>query len=308
MKNPLVSIVVPTYNRAGNITKTVDSILDQTYKNIELIIVDDGSTDNTQDVLKSYADRIQYIYQDNAGPSAARNKGIQEAQGEFIAFLDSDDLWKPEKIEKQVELLIKAGPEVPCCICNSTMDGYTAENKNSFEIANLVPPYQEGIWHNVFEVLLSRFILFNQAIMVRKEALNNAKGFDESLWLLEDHDLALSLALEGPWAYTCEPLVMWQHGSEHSLSESAKSKPVMHQQSRQKIYLNALERLSNNDDNLISKVKFYIRQFDFNIRVATWLEHPNALIKSLGKSCKPIIRLRDKLTRMRHPEMDVKPI
>jgi len=114
--NPLVSAIIPTYNRAHVICDAVESILAQTYREIEVIVVDDGSKDDTLPRLKQYGDRIRVVSQANAGPAAARNRGIAVAQGELIAFLDSDDLWLSTKIERQVALLQRAGESVPCCL------------------------------------------------------------------------------------------------------------------------------------------------------------------------------------------------
>src|SRR5271156_236898 len=101
----MVSAIIPTYNRGYVVGKAIDSILNQTYDNIEIVVVDDGSTDNTQEKLKEYGDRIRVVYQKNSGPSAARNHGVRASRGEFIACLDSDDVWMPTKIERQVSLL-----------------------------------------------------------------------------------------------------------------------------------------------------------------------------------------------------------
>src|SRR3989304_595361 len=102
---PRVSVIIPTYNTAHYIAPAVESVLGQTYQDTEIIVVDDGSTDNTRTVLTPYMDRIQYIVQDNKGRSEARNRGIHQSQGEFIAFLDADDLWLPDKLSQQVAAL-----------------------------------------------------------------------------------------------------------------------------------------------------------------------------------------------------------
>lgn len=105
MSSPLVSVVIPTYNRAALVCEAVDSVLQQTYRNIEIIVIDDGSTDDTAASIQRYGDRVRYSRRPNAGVNAARNLGIKQARGEFLALLDSDDLWAPYKIELQVRLL-----------------------------------------------------------------------------------------------------------------------------------------------------------------------------------------------------------
>jgi len=98
MTSPLVTVVIPTYNYGRYICETVESALGQTYSPVEIIVVDDGSMDDTRERLATYGDRIRYIHQQNRGLSAARNTGIQAARGEFVALLDSDDLWLPDKV------------------------------------------------------------------------------------------------------------------------------------------------------------------------------------------------------------------
>ena len=102
-----VSVAIPTYNRAHYICETIDSVLVQTYKDYEIIVVDDGSTDNTREILKRYGGKIKYFYQANQGQASAWNYAVSQSSGEYIAFLDDDDLWFPEKLERQVEVLDK---------------------------------------------------------------------------------------------------------------------------------------------------------------------------------------------------------
>src|SRR4051812_26873537 len=97
----LVSVIIPTYNRANVVSEAVESVLNQTYSKVELIVVDDGSTDDTLEKLRRFGNTITVITQENAGPSAARNAGIANARGDLIAFLDSDDLWLPTNLERQ---------------------------------------------------------------------------------------------------------------------------------------------------------------------------------------------------------------
>jgi glycosyltransferase involved in cell wall biosynthesis len=182
---------------------------------VEVIVVDDGSTDDTQAHLARYSGRIRVITQQNAGPSAARNHGIDAAAGVYVAFLDSDDRWLPTKIERQVDLLERAGSFVPCCLCNIHML-WSDRQRDSFEIAALRPPSADGIWTNVDEILATRCLLFNQGVMVRRDVLLQIGGYDERLWVLEDHDLALRLSLEGPWAFIREPLAIWRETRDGS--------------------------------------------------------------------------------------------
>jgi glycosyltransferase involved in cell wall biosynthesis len=211
--SPLVSAIIPTYNRADLVCAAVDSVLYQTYPNVEVIVVDDGSTDATLERLAPYNDRIRVITQDNAGPAAARNRGIAASYGDLVAFLDSDDLWLPTKLERQVKLLSKTGPSVPCCLCNITMRWRNKEF-SSFDIAQLNAGAEEGIWLNADEVLATRFVLFNQGVVIYRSVLERIGGFDETFRFLEDYELALRISLEGPWAFIREPLVIWRETVE----------------------------------------------------------------------------------------------
>jgi glycosyltransferase involved in cell wall biosynthesis len=223
--NPLVSAIIPTYNRANTIREAVDSVLGQTYPDIEVVVVDDGSTDDTQARLKPYGDRIRVVTQSNAGPAAARNRGMAASRGELIAFLDSDDIWLPAKIARQVNLMQRVGSSVPCCLCNIVMQ-WDAGERASFDISLLKPAVDEGVWINADEILATRFVLFNQGIVIRRDVVERVGGFDESLRLLEDHELALRLSLEGPWAFIREPLVVW-HETVGSLYHKAQNDEVL---------------------------------------------------------------------------------
>jgi glycosyltransferase involved in cell wall biosynthesis len=214
MDHPVVSVIIPTFNRAAIVARAIDSVLHQTYQPVNLIVVDDGSTDETPEVLKAYGSAIVSVRQDNAGPAAARNRGIRESQGDLIAFLDSDDTWHTAKLERQVALLQSAGPAVPCCLCNTLMKMPNRKEESSFAIAWVNMREPQGVWLNPAAVLATRFVLFCQAALIRREFLLQCRGFDEQLRLMEDHDLALRLALRGPWAFIREPLAVWCGGHD----------------------------------------------------------------------------------------------
>jgi glycosyltransferase involved in cell wall biosynthesis len=228
MAYTLVSVIIPTYNRASLVGRAVDNVLEQTYKNTEIIVVDDGSTDDTQSTLRRFGDRIRLITQANRGPAAARNRGTEIAKGEIIAFQDSDDLWLPTKLERQVALLDRAGPSVPCCLCNAQMYFKGKAPTTSFDLAPIRPTVDEGIWSNVADVLVTTFILFNQCAAIRADVLRRLGGYNESLRLMEDYDLALRLALEGnAWAFIKDELVIWRQGAPGSLWQRAKNDEVV---------------------------------------------------------------------------------
>jgi glycosyltransferase involved in cell wall biosynthesis len=224
--NPLVSVVVPTYNRVRQLPGAIDSILGQTYRNLEVIIVDDGSTDDTQQMLRGYGERIRVITQQNAGPAIARNRGIAVARGEIIAFLDSDDQWLPTKLERQVRSLEAAGPEVTCSLCNCTVLYANGETTSTFAIADTMPNCPTGMWLNPVEVLLNRFVMFNQAVAIRREVLERVGYFDESLRFGEDYELPFRLALAGPWTIIRDELVVYHEASPGSWAKKALREEV----------------------------------------------------------------------------------
>ncbi|HTS19764.1 MAG TPA: glycosyltransferase family A protein [Verrucomicrobiae bacterium] len=223
MKPALVSVIIPTYNRAGTIERTINSVLAQSWGSMEILVVDDGSTDHTADVLSGFGDRIRVIRQSNRGPSGARNAGIRAARGEVISFLDSDDEWLPDKTERQVKLLqATESLGVVCCVCNTRME-FANRTTTSFAVSLLQPSLREGIWTNPAEVLVTRFLLFNQVVAVRRQALEQAGYFREDLpfGLNDDYDLAVRLSLLGPWAFIADPLTVWhEHATNISRTHS----------------------------------------------------------------------------------------
>ncbi len=266
--NSLVSVIIPTYNRAGPICQTVENVFQQTYRNMELIVVDDGSTDDTQSRLRPYGNRLRIITQANAGPAVARNRGVAVARGDIIAFQDSDDLWKPTKLERQVALLEKAGCSVPCCLCNAVMRVVEGKQYTSFDNSLIHLSHEDGIWLNVLEVLATRFVLFNQAIAIRKEVFEKLGGFDESLKYLEDYDLPLRLALEGPWALIREPLVIYREGSPESFSRQALKDPVVLKECELKIFRRVLAKVGDGDRraSIQGQLKRRLRTFRRGVR------------------------------------------
>ena len=230
ISDTLVSVVIPTYNRADDVCKAVDSVLAQSHTAIEIIVVDDGSTDNTQSVLSAYGPRIRVVTQKNSGPAIARNRGISVARGDIIAFLDSDDYWLPTKLARQVELLQNAGPSVVCCICNATVLYRDGTKSSTFQIADIIPECSAGLWLNPAEILSSRFVLFNQVAAIRRSVLERVGYFDESLRFYEDYELPLRLSLEGPWAIIRDELVVYHDGSSGSWAQKALQERVrLHQ-------------------------------------------------------------------------------
>lgn len=227
MISPLVSVIIPAYNREDTIARCINSVLTQTHEPIEVIIVDDGSKDQTVKVIQSFGERVTLICQPNGGPSSARNAGAARAKGEIISFLDSDDTWKPEKLARQVMLMVKGGKRVPCCICNAIIISPDGSSKTSFNISQVDSELTEGYWINPASVIATRFLLFNQVVSIRRDVFDSIGGFNESMRLLEDHDLAFRLALMGPWAFIHDVLVEKYNDSD-GIGVVAMKDPSVH--------------------------------------------------------------------------------
>jgi glycosyltransferase involved in cell wall biosynthesis len=208
---PRVSVIIPTYNSARFIAATLDSVLAQSFRDFEIIVVDDGSNDNTRDVLQPYLNRINYICQQNSERSAARNNALSQAHGEYIAFLDSDDLWAPEKLARQVavlddhlqvSLVFSQARYVdvdgnPVSFAGQTIDGQPG---NELVIADYSLPLLSG---NVVAGGGSTAI-------TRHRLLDEVGNFDLDLVQSEDWDMWVRLARMGLFAYIPEPLTSYR--------------------------------------------------------------------------------------------------
>lgn len=199
---PLVSVVMPAYNVDWCIGKAIDSVLAQTHPTVELIVVDDGSTDSTARVLQNYGDRIRVLHQPNSGQSSARNAGIRAADGKYIAFLDADDWWLPEKLQRQVELL-ENSPHLGFCSTAARVVGSNGKVMNQWDC-----PEVEG---EALETLFQHHAAVAggcSSVMMRRELFQQVEPFDESLAGFEDPDLWIRLAAVTGYGCIDEPLVM----------------------------------------------------------------------------------------------------
>lgn len=204
---PRVSVIIPVYNGDRYIVQAVKSVLSQTYKNWEIIIVDDGSTDNTRQLLEPYLNTIQYVYQENQGAAGARNRACQLAKGEFLAFLDSDDLFLPDKLAKQIAYF-DANPAL-----DMVQTGWFIMDETGENISEVKP------WQQAPKLDLTSFILYKcvrpSAMMLRREWWESLGGFDGQLPPTEDLDFALRLCLKGCQAVWLEEILTGyrQHSS-----------------------------------------------------------------------------------------------
>lgn len=207
-----ISVIIPTYNSAKYIGEAIESVLAQTYPVHEIIVVDDGSTDDTVEIVKKIASRpmtyelrpkILYLHQDNRGPAAARNTGIRSATGGYIAFLDSDDLWLPDKIEKQIVLFERSDYAMVYCDMSHVVNGKTVYK--SYLKEKCYKYFGRG---DIYNNLLRENFIFTPTVIMRRCILDRIKGFDEKFRICEDYKMWLSIAREYPIGYIDEPLVI----------------------------------------------------------------------------------------------------
>ena len=200
MSDPLVSVIIPTYNRERFIADALTSVVDQTYRNTEIIVVDDGSTDDTEkEVHRFHSSRLHYKFQPNAGVSAALNTGLQMAQGHYIARLDSDDMFLPQKLERQVEKM-KQDPDIGMIYTQA----YNISNEG--RVLGIYPQNHQ-LPEEPLKALRSSLFPPSQSILFRSDCLKKIGEFDESLPIAEDYDFCIRMAAHYRLGYIDEPLV-----------------------------------------------------------------------------------------------------
>jgi glycosyltransferase involved in cell wall biosynthesis len=199
------SVVIPVYNCEHYIGEAVESALAQTRPPHEIVVIDDGSTDGTRDVLQRYINSIKYVYQKNAGEPTARNNGIEVAEGEFIAFLDADDLWLPEKMQLQMECFAK-DPECGLVYTDMKTFDETGILEESVRICRNL--YFPSGW--VFAALFNETLLQTSAAVFRKECVRRVGGFDSRMLVGSDYDFWLRIARNYRFGYVDVPLIMYR--------------------------------------------------------------------------------------------------
>lgn len=220
---PVVSVIIPTYNRSGTLERAITSVLSQNYLELELIIVDDGSTDDTKNIVAAFDDsRIKFIEHDrNRGVGAARNTGIRAASGEIIAFQDSDDEWLHGKLAKQVQALAAAGDHCVLAYCTKIVYGRDADfNRGARRIICVPGPEVTELSGDLQHFLWEHHVISTQTMVIRADALRDIGGFDTNLYNCEEWDLAIRLSEIGTFAFVDEPLVNTyiQHDSISTVS------------------------------------------------------------------------------------------
>jgi len=207
--SPLISVIIPTCNRGAVLEHAIESVLNQTLKNFELLIIDDGSTDHTPQLVTTYQNRIKYFTQINQGPAAARNFGIQNSQGDLICFLDSDDRWIETKLEIQVGLML-SDPNIKIC--------YTDEIwiRRGVRVNQKQVHRKYSGW--IYQQCLPLCIISPSSAMIHREVFDQVGLFDETMIVCEDYDLWLRISRVYPITFIPQPLIIKYGGHEDQLS------------------------------------------------------------------------------------------
>lgn len=208
----MVSVVLPTYNREKSLGKSIESVLNQTYQDFELIIVDDGSSDNSKELIQKYFEkdpRINYVYEENAGYPSAINRGLIECKGEYIAFEDSDDIWDNSKLEKELTSL------------NDNNADYVFCRMEYKDLALQFPNEQaEDKNGDIFQRLLQGNMIGGPTLLFKHECINNIGGFDTNLPSFQDYDFVLRLSQKYKAAFVPEVLLYCGSGNDNMQGEN----------------------------------------------------------------------------------------
>lgn len=251
--SPIVSIIIPTYNYAHFLSDCIKSVVAQSYTSIEIIVVDDGSTDNTKDIVKKYSsETIKYIYQKNKGLSAARNTGIKNVRGEFVLFLDADDLIPKNYIEKQVDNLIS----------NPEADISLAKNKLFYKIDNAGRPIVTGTWHTYTKQLATHCFFFNlgppHAYFYRRNVIKNVGYFDTTLKACEDYDYVMRCFEKGFRVISCFGTKVFYRQHTGSMSANKKNQfnhdAILHMRINKSFFDVEHPLIKNNPDVLLASM------------------------------------------------------
>ncbi len=205
-----ISVIIPTYNRASTLPRAIDSVLAQSHAADEIIVVDDGSTDETIEIIGDQYPQIKLISQNNSGVSSARNTGIKNAIGNWICLLDSDDSWQDNKLEKQTEVIID-NPEY--LICHTNENWY-----RDGKILNQGKKHEKRGGYNIFQHCLPLCAISPSSVMINKQVFDDVGLFDEDLPACEDYDMWLRICCKYPVLFIDEALTNKFGGHDDQLS------------------------------------------------------------------------------------------
>ena len=249
---PRVSVIIPTFNRCGKVVRAIQSAVEQTFIDREIIVVDDGSTDATQNTVDQFPDPIKFIaHSSNLGVSAARNTGIRHSNSPYIAFLDSDDYWLPEKLKVQIEFL-ETHTNVQVC---QTEELWIRNGRRVNPMKKHIKP--SG---NIFEPSLKLCLVSPSAVMIRRSLLDEVGLFDENLPACEDYDLWLRIACRHPVHLIDQPLIIKEGGHPDQLSARYKGMDRFRIKALVKLIKSGMlneEQLNATKDELELKCRIY---------------------------------------------------
>lgn len=200
---PRVSVVIVTYNKEETIGAAIESVVRQTYTDFEVLVVDDGSIDRTGDCVRAYGDQVRYLYKENGGTGSARNLGIAQARGEYVAFLDGDDLWLPRKLETQM-MVFDREPDIVAVQCSA----YCVNDELEVIERRACDPAQDSL---LDFLLFHNLPAFSSAVVVRRDRIRVLGGFGTDLVILSDWDMACRLARVGTLRSVPVFLVLYRH-------------------------------------------------------------------------------------------------
>ncbi len=215
---PKVVAIIPTYNRAHCIARAIESVLSQTYADIDVVVVDDGSTDDTARIVAGFGNSVRYLVQDNAGQGPARNKGVAESDSDWIAFLDSDDVWLPTKIERQLEFTQTCRVELSFTDFSLRHDldgdGYDSWLKELNARGRQTAVRSGRIEHPMDFVLGPGDLAFTSTMMIARETFELSRGYRSQYRRCQDNDLYIRLAAQqkAAVAFLAEPLAQREIG------------------------------------------------------------------------------------------------
>lgn len=256
--NLLISIIIPTYNRKDELENTIKSVLGQTHQEFELLICDDGSTDGTKGLVNSFSDaRIKWISGENSGgPATPRNKGINAANAEYLAFLDSDDLWLPDKLEKQLEALETYQLKAVCTNAKVLKNNKYLQNTYFRNTKNK---------YIYFEDLLTVNHIICSSMLIHKSIVKQVGGFPEEpgFKAIEDYALWLSSSMLTDIYYLGEPLVIYRDEPEKSIRGEMKESELI---KSNRIVVECLRRTSYVSSKYIFRFKLLLTLFKRNIK------------------------------------------
>jgi len=248
-----ISVIIPTYNRIGLLKRAIDSVLNQSIKAYDIIVVDDGSTDGTSDMVQQKYKSIKLIQQKNSGVSAARNNGIKNAQGDWIALLDSDDEWKKNKLEEQVNQLTD-NPKYDFCHTNEIWI------RNGIRVNQKKRHKKYGGF--IFDKCLDICRISPSSVLFNKNIFNHVGWFDDKLPVCEDYDLWLRITANFEILFIDKPLIVKYGGHNDQLSHSVEA--------IERFRIKALESLLENSDlsknNRIRAINMIIKKLNIYLK------------------------------------------